>query len=311
MNKYYTEIKVDTWETARKVQLCMSKAENWAFRGQEDGLWDLETNFERKANRFETFTRKFDKDYFQKETFIIENFRRRAHFYLEFLPKKNNSIEWLSLIQHYGGPTRLLDFSYSFYIAAFFAMEFSPTDCAIWAVNLNSISDACEKVAKSINEVKFYDEDEYFDNLKFSNYIINNKISEKLISYATPFRVHERLSIQQGLFLFPCSLTDSFVENLIDTFSLVEVIDSPKDYEITITDEIDLSIFNQWPLIKIVIPHDCQNSALDELKSMNISAATLFPGLDGFARSLNLAFRHNVFDGEFEKALKNMIKKSN
>jgi len=309
MNKYYTEIKVDTWETARKVHLCMSKAENWAFRGQEDELWDLKTNFERKADNFKTFTRKFNNDYLQKETFIIENFKRRAHFYLKFLPKDNNLIEWLSLIQHYGGPTRLLDFSSSFYVAAFFAMEFSLTDCAIWAINLNSISDACEKLAVSIDKNKFYDDEEYFDNLKFSNYVLNNNISEKMISYATPFKVHERLSIQQGLFLFPCSLSDSFIENLVETFPLVEVIDSPKDYEITITDEIDLSIFNQWPLIKIVIPHNCQNSALDELRNMNISAATLFPGLDGFARSLNLTFRDNVFNGEFEKALKTMIKK--
>jgi hypothetical protein len=40
---------------------------------------------------------------------------------------------------------------------------------------------------------------------------------------------------------------------------------------------------------------------------MNITAATLFPGLDGFARSLTLLFRTNIFDGEFERVIKKNV----
>ena len=40
------------------------------------------------------------------------------------------------------------------------------------------------------------------------------------------------------------------------------------------------------PLIKIILPEAVRNEAMESLYKMNITAATLFPGLDGFARSM-------------------------
>jgi hypothetical protein len=49
------------------------------------------------------------------------------------------------LIQHHGGPTRLLDFTHSFYVAAFFALERATEDVAVWAVNLDRLENAVRK----------------------------------------------------------------------------------------------------------------------------------------------------------------------
>ena len=37
-----------------------------------------------------------------------------------------NRLEWLALMQHYGTPTRLLDFTRSPYVACYFALEELP-----------------------------------------------------------------------------------------------------------------------------------------------------------------------------------------
>jgi hypothetical protein len=41
-------------------------------------------------------------------------------------------------------------------------------------------------------------------------------------------------------------------------------------------------------IVKIIIPQRFKKGILDILDGMNISRATLFPGLDGFAKSLNI-----------------------
>ena len=43
--------------------------------------------------------------------------------YLNNTPEKNNWVEWLALMRHYGGPARLLDWTYSFFVAVFLATE--------------------------------------------------------------------------------------------------------------------------------------------------------------------------------------------
>jgi hypothetical protein len=40
------------------------------------------------------------------------------------------------------------------------------------------------------------------------------------------------------------------------------------------------------PVIKVVLPKKIHTDALFDLADMNITATTLFPGLDGYAQSL-------------------------
>jgi hypothetical protein len=97
-----------------------------------------------------------------------------------------------------------------------------------------------------------------------------------------PDRMNERMAAQQGLFLAQFDLGRSFEENLLAALGSNE------------------SEFN-WasapspnggtPIIKIVFEAGLRRETMKELKKMNISAATLYPGLDGFARSLTVEMK--------------------
>ena len=67
----------------------------------------------------------------------LREFQRKYHHYSQHIPDSDNTLEWLSLMRHYGAPTRLLDFTYSFYVAAYFGTGGSrKRDCAVWAINV-------------------------------------------------------------------------------------------------------------------------------------------------------------------------------
>jgi hypothetical protein len=68
------------------------------------------------------------------EARVLRILKRKSHLFLEHLPAEDDAFEWLGLMQHHGTPRRLLDFTWSPYVAAFFALERATSDAAVWAV---------------------------------------------------------------------------------------------------------------------------------------------------------------------------------
>jgi len=281
----FYRIIVDSWNDL--LLLCdqiTHKSSNWAFRGQSNESWELSTKFEREAEKYG-----YDSYWFKnRENIILQDFQRGAHRYVQNLPDSVKYIEWLSLLQHYGGPTRLLDFTYSYYFAAFFAVETSNVNSTIWAVNINKLIEQLSKIP-DYNSIEKEGKFEVIleKNIGWADTVIKDRKNDDVIFIVEPFQQHERISIQQGLFLFPGNIEKPFEHNLCSMFafdfkdlSTKNALDM-KFSEIGELDSSDISI------IKIVIAASLHSKALTELHNMNITAATLFPGLDGFARSLS------------------------
>ena len=104
----------------------------WLFRGHRCTTWRLETSLERAARRCGVPQADYERS-------VWREFRRHAHAYLPRVPLESNTLEWLALMQHYGAPTRLLDFTESFWIALYFAFEDAEEDCAVVALDRSSL----------------------------------------------------------------------------------------------------------------------------------------------------------------------------
>ena len=198
-------------------------------------------------------------------------------------------------MQHHGAPTRLLDCSRSFYIAAFFALEQAFQDATIWAFNASSVRVAFIDIlansgtitADQATLLKKMVPLNYNDQLlKLKKELFRIRVRAAVL--IEPFIKNERLRIQQGLFLCPLDLTSGVEQNLRGLWGLAD--NAASGPEITITNQADMALMMVAKIIKIVLPRNIRAAAIEDLTRMNITSTTLFPGLDGFTRSLALCF---------------------
>ncbi len=285
------EMAINTWEQAISIfNILSQKTPIWAFRGQSDKKWPLSTKFEREGQKHDLYL-----DFYQTcERNIIRAFKRQASQHISVLPKESDTIDWLSKIQHFGGPTRLLDFSYSFYVAAFFATNNSLSESAIWGVNVNNLIRKDEYFYQHLRKLGYHGTiqkyveyaNSQFDNEKQAN--IGSKVF-----VVEPFIQEQRLGIQQGFFLFPTNIKKSFESNLLSSLGIEKELIN-KDLIIKTNKKKLKNLSGDGiAIVKLVLSKKMIYEASNQLRSMNITDATLFPGLDGFARSLHNNF-HDI-----------------
>src|SRR5262249_25388842 len=105
--------------------------DGWAFRGQREAQWPLFSSISRHLRDFVPR----EADWQQREARGIRVFRRKAHNYVPDPHILEDDLRCLALMQHHGAPTRLLDFTKSPHVAAFFALEAATGDAAVFALN--------------------------------------------------------------------------------------------------------------------------------------------------------------------------------
>lgn len=101
----------------------------WLYRGQRSASWPIQTSLERYCDRQGVSGPERPRI----EAELFREFRRTYHHYADHVPDPSSVLEWMSLMQHHGAPTRLLDFTYSIFVACYFALEAADGDAAVWA----------------------------------------------------------------------------------------------------------------------------------------------------------------------------------
>lgn len=266
---------------------------NYIFRGQADSEWGLEPSLERLVKRHHpNYKDKNIPSIYEHK--MLKEFKYKYPLYeINVHPKENENLEWLTLMQHFGTPTRLLDFTNSLFVALYMALDGSFSDSsAIWAINKLATEREHIKTYMSTNAIHSTPKrviDTYIRD-KANSVIGMSRTSsvEKEIFPVYPQLCNERVSIQQGLFLMASDLDVTFTE-VFDSFYRIE-----NNIEVPIKELLNYSYsvakFTGWPnlvLFKIIIPKKFKWELTQLLNQMNITAETLYPGLGGLAKSLS------------------------
>jgi len=226
----------------------------------------------------------------QQENYLVREFRRRLHHYLGVEHAPTTTFELLALMQHYGVPTKLLDFSRSPYVALYFAVYDmkGEIDSAIWAVLPQNLH---VRSRKKLVEAQFpyqlrtdvYFSEQFVEEKYFSEAFMNHRYGVAML--LQPELMNERLSVQQGIFL----VTDG-VEIERSAYP-VENVGEFQTVEETLLDLMTepgkralVQGGSDPTLLKILIPGALKRPLMKALELMTINACSLFPGLDGFAR---------------------------
>jgi hypothetical protein len=238
---------------------------HWLWRGHRRADWEIKTSIECYFDRWSVEPQKRA----SVEGELLRDFTRKYHEWGARIPALAHTLEWLSIMQHHGAPTRLADFSYSTYIAAYFALERAEGDCAIWGIDgewaarasIQALADAGKRSPERFAGTTQEEEQEAA--------AADGLFSEPHVRCAiplNPFRMNARLRIQMGIFIVPGDPARSFMDNL----RALSGFDAPDR------------------IVRVIIPAAMKREAIRSLFYMNVSRTSLFPGLDGYARSLGV-----------------------
>ena len=269
-------IKINSWSDFKCLIDGVSYTD-YIFRGQGSSNWELQSSFFRACSEI-----KPRRDKIMIENILLESFIAKSHHFFKHLPDKSKKLEWLSMMQHYGAVTKLLDWSHSPFIALFFAITSSYDSFAIFQLEYKEISNQNKR---SIG-------------VDFEQTIIDKKIEDKIIIHQPTFQ-NQRIISQQGLFTYNTAINKS-IQTVLDDYDEVyrkslnvistkeEVLSPEKSIDLD-NDETQIVDDEKSILIKYVFENlssDFIGQIYNDLKLMNIHYGTLFPDIEGLCRSL-------------------------
>jgi hypothetical protein len=221
-----------------------------AFRGLSCDHYALESSLVRLGEGFADL-----------EPHLLRNFRKYSH---RDVVERDSFWHWLSLAQHHGLPTRLLDWTFSPYVALHFATS-----------NLRRYNEA--GVVWSVDYVKAHLE--LPGSLKSALEQEGSDVftTEMLAETVPDFHSLARLAREPFVLFFePPSLDD----RIVNQYALFCLMSRPED--------VMWNWLEARPHLwrKILIPPEMKWEVRDKLDQANVTERVLFPGLDGLSRWL-------------------------
>ena len=224
---------------------------DFVFRGEADGHADLTTSLVRLGG-----------SYGEVEAHLLRNFRKYAR--REAVPQ-DSLWNWLALAKHHGLPTRLLDWSFSPYVALHFATA-NPlrydVDGAVWCIDFVATN---KRLPADLHRL-------------LENEGANTFTGEMLNAAAPSLEAFDALADDEEFVVFfePPSLDD----RIVNQAALFSLMPSPHA-------RLAAWLERHPDLVRVlVLPAELKWEIRDKLDQANVTERVLFPGLDGLSRWL-------------------------
>ena len=248
------ELRVESWIDLQEQLYAVSWNEDlrrhrsdFAFRGRWDSAESLVTSLTRLGGNSATL-----------ERHLLRNFRKYAA--RDEVPV-DSPWNWLALAQHHGLPTRLLDWTYSPFVALHFATtrrEAFDRDGAVWMVDYVRAHQEAPRVLRECLESEG----------------ANLFTTEMLGTVADDLAGFDRIGEDFVVFGEP----PSFDERIVNQYALFSLMTGAGS-------SLDRLLARHPELVRrIVIPAELKWEIRDKLDQANITERVLFPGLDGLSR---------------------------
>jgi hypothetical protein len=188
------------------------------------------------------------------EKSLLREFRSQAHLYFPdaAMPRGGGDLlEWWTLMQHYGAPTRLLDWTASPYVALYFAvLGHRSSNGAVWIAHPATVEQAMNAKEQAQPDTRAF----------------FNPGAESNLIFLWHYRPTDRMAAQQTHFTVSSQVLADHGHILADV-----IPDAERPHK----------------FVKLIIPAKVKNRFLRHLRALNITARSLFPGVDGLGRSIH------------------------
>ena len=246
---------------------------------------ESKSDFKLLPSVYRTIPGERNRIYNASELSILRDFISEASSYIHYL-KSNDLFEYLEYAQHYGVPTRFLDWTSNPLVSLFFACQSNinsdgtENDGKVYLLNMRAYTSATKEDFLTEGTVKT---------------LVINMLQEQGEGFHypkifKPYYIDDRMKAQASYFMAwgadPSDL-ESILKPLWENKGFPEVN--------TVTSDIE-GILNYGfskvnPLQSVVIPHNKKSELLRQLDTLSINDSYIFPGLDGIGKSIR--YRHD------------------
>lgn len=260
----WTELFPKTLDDLYGVLNKIADTQIYVFRGHASASWPhLVPSIHRVLGRGTLG------DQIVHEAAAIRAFRRhgRSLLHVSELDYLRRILDSITLMQHYGAPTRLLDWTLSPWVACYFAMqEHRDEDAAIWTFNRDDLDKAnhSHRKSRSRDFARFAElasaatvEDWAWSAMRAGPYIGTFRYE-----YANP-----QMGAQQSLFTISGKLGE--------------------DHDIALA----RSLPEPWQTLRVIVSKSHKENLRRRLFRMNVAALNLFPSIDGVGRHIREALQ--------------------